>query len=108
MTGASPDATTNVSERIESGLYALAVEVDWLPETATEWDRVPEAERVSILLDWDHLLQDYLPELERFYRQGVMTQVQTLRYRHLLWKMQEMLPLFECLGVSRIPVPPEP
>lgn len=97
-------AKTDVAERIESGLYALTAEVEWLPNTIKEWDQVSDAERISISLDWDHLLYDYLPELDQFYRGGAMNIIQKARYRQLLWKIRDALPLFQRLGKCDIPV----
>lgn len=101
-------ASTEIADRIERGLYALTAEVDWLPNTVQEWDDTADAERVAILLDWDHLLIDYLPELEQFYRARAMTIIQQARYRQLRWKIKDALPLFERLGVRCVPVAWQP
>ncbi len=101
-------APTEVAERIESGLHALIAEVEWLPHAAAEWASFSDLNRVSFSLDWDHLLTDYLTELERYYRSGSMTAEQRVRYRGLLCKIRDALPLFERLGLLPIPVSLEP
>ncbi len=40
--------TTQIADRIERSLSALRAEVDWLPNTVTEWETTSESERVSI------------------------------------------------------------
>lgn len=97
-------ATTEMNGRIESGLYALTAEVEDLPNVVEEWDALPEWNQASITLDWSHLLCDYLTELDRFFRADQMTVIQAARYRQLLWKMTDALPLFERLGLLPIPV----
>lgn len=100
--------TTELADRIERSLHALHAEVDWLPNTVAEWEETPGWERASISLDWDHLLCDYLGELNRFYLAGTMTAEQRVRYRDLLCKIRDALPLFERLGLLPIPVSLEP
>ncbi|MBA2447187.1 MAG: hypothetical protein H0V51_04080 [Chloroflexi bacterium] len=100
-------ATSNVALRIEQGLGALIAEVNDLPNLAKEWEELPDWNRASISLDWDHLLADYLTELERVYRGGAMTPDQQARYRELRCKIRAALPLFERLRFLPIPVPLE-
>jgi len=80
--------------------------VDWLPNTVAEWETTSESERISISLDWDHLLSDYLGELDVHYSLGDMTDEQQDRYRTILQKLHAALPLFARIGVSppRIPL----
>jgi hypothetical protein len=93
--------TTEINSRIETGLHALIAEVDWLPNTAAEWDTLSDAAQVSIALDWDHLIGTYLAELDRFYHAGTMTTVQRERYDVLLQKLRDAQPLFERLNLYR-------
>ena len=58
-------APTAITSRIDRSLRALLAEVQDLPRTAEEWDALPDGERAAIALDWDHLLADYLVELDR-------------------------------------------
>jgi hypothetical protein len=92
---------TEIAQRIERSLYALIAEVDWLPNTASEWDTLSDTEQVSIALDWDHLIASYLTELDRFYQAGRMTADQRERYHLLLTKLREAQPIFERLNLYR-------
>ena len=93
--------TTQVAGRVERSLHALIAEIDWLPNTAAEWDGMSEGEQVSISLDWDHLIADYLTELDAFYHAGKMSMEQRERYHILLQKLRDAQPLFERLNLYR-------
>ena len=86
-------APTAITSRIDRSLRALLAEVQDLPRTAEEWDALPDGERAAIALDWDHLLADYLVELDRFCREGEMTDDQQRHYQELLGKLREATPL---------------
>lgn len=92
---------TEIANRIERSLRALVAEVDWLPNTAAVWDEIPDAERASISLDWDHLIATYLTELDTFYRADKMTSQERDRYHELLHKLKEAQPIFEQLNLYR-------
>lgn len=94
-------ATPAVAVRIDRSLRSLLAEVEDLPSLATEWDRLPEGERVSIALDWDHLLASYLTELDHAYRAGEMTADQRVRYQTLLRKLRDAGPLMARLDFPR-------
>lgn len=96
---------TEINSRIETGLHALITEVDWLPNTADEWETLPDAEQISIALDWDHLIATYLTELDAFYHAGKMTMEQRERYHGLLHKLREAQPIFEQLNLYRPTIP---
>lgn len=93
--------TTRINSRIETGLHALIAEVDWLPNTADEWETLSDTEQVSISLDWDHLIATYLTELDEFYHAGKMTAEQRERYHLLLHKLRDAQPIFERLNLYR-------
>jgi hypothetical protein len=93
--------TTEISGRIERSLHALIAELDWLPNTVAEWDEMSDGEQVSISLDWDHLIADYLTELDEFYRADKMSMEQRERYYVLLQKLRDARPLFERLNLYR-------
>lgn len=97
--------TTQTTDRIERSLSALLAEVDWLPNTVTEWATTPESERISISLDWDHLLIDYLAELDVYYFLDEMTAEQQERYQTLLQKLRDAQPLFTQIGISQPRIP---
>lgn len=96
---------TEINSRIESGLHALIAEVDWLPNTADEWETLPNPEQVSIALDWDHLIATYLTELDESYYADEMTVEQRERYHLLLHKLKDAQPLFEQLNLYRPTIP---
>lgn len=93
--------TTEITSRIERSLSALLAEIDWLPNTAAEWDELPDGERASISMDWAHLIADYLTELDEFYHAGKMTEKQRERYHLLLHKLRDAQPIFERLNLYR-------
>ncbi|MGH2354419.1 MAG: hypothetical protein ACRDI2_25290 [Chloroflexota bacterium] len=97
--------TATVVERIESGLSAVSAEVLDLPNVAGEWDVLPDGNRTSIAVDWAHLMADYLPELDAYYRSGEMMPDQQRRYRELLEQLKGALPVIRRLDLYRPPVP---
>jgi len=97
-------APTTVAARIARYLTALLAEVADLPNLVAEWDRLPPAARASVALDWDHLLADYLTELESHYRAGVMLPTQSARYADLRCQLRAARPLLEQLGWLPLPV----
>ncbi|MGI8689502.1 MAG: hypothetical protein ACR2M3_13090 [Thermomicrobiales bacterium] len=97
--------TTEITSRVERSLSALLAELDWLPNTAAEWDGLSDTEQVSISLDWDHLIADYLTELDEFYHAGKMTAEQRERYHLMLHKLKDARPIFEQLNLYRPTIP---
>ncbi len=100
---ASPTA---VATRIDRSLHALLAEVRTLAGTVEEWDTLSDGGRAAIALDWDHLLADYLTELEHLCRAGEMTVEQQGRYRDLLQELRGALPIFDRLGLLPLPITP--
>ncbi len=98
-------ATTEISGRIERNLGALLAEVEDLPNVSAEWDQWTEGNRVSYSLDWDHLMADYLTELDGYYRAGDLTPDQQARYFELLLKLKARLPMIHHLNLYPPPVP---
>ncbi len=94
-------ATPAVAARIERSLRSLLAEVEDLPSLAVDWGQLPESERASIALDWDHLLASYLTELNHAYRAGEMTAEQRVRYQTLLRKLRDAGPLMARLDFPR-------
>ena len=97
--------TTEISGRIERRLRALLAEVEDLPNVSAEWDQWSEGNQVSYSLDWDHLMADYLTELDGYYRAGDMTPDQQARYYELLRKLEANLPIIRCLNLFPPPIP---
>jgi hypothetical protein len=94
----------NVTHRIERSLSALLAEIEDLPNVSAEWHAWPDGERASFSLSWDHLMADYLTELDEYARAGAMTPEQERRYRDLLCKLKEALPLIQRLNLYPPPV----
>ncbi|MBI3979721.1 MAG: hypothetical protein HY331_16190 [Chloroflexi bacterium] len=100
--------TTRIDKRIERSLHAVTAETDDLPTVAAEWASLSDGERAAVSLDWDHLMADYLTELDEYYRSGEMTLIQQVRYRELLRKLKEALPIITRLNFYPPPVSLEP
>lgn len=101
-------ATAAVATRVNHFLDALVANVGDLPALAEEWEALPEGDRVSTALHWDHLMADYLVELDEYYRRGEMTSDQQARYRELLAKLKDAAPLIRQLKLYPPPVPLNP
>jgi len=78
--------------------------LDDLPEVARDWPQMSDAERASWSLDWDQVIGGDVRLLERQRRSDQMTPDQQARYRDLLCKLKEALPIIERLGLYRPPV----
>ncbi len=95
---------TEVIERAERDLDVIHGFVDDLPDLMEEWETLEESDRTSTSLDWDHLMADYLVELEEYYNAGQLTDEQRSSYREILCKLQEVMPIIEKLKWYRPPV----
>ena len=89
------------NERIGAFLQAITAEVDDLPGLEADWAHLSHEQRVLVWLDWDHLMADYLTELDEQYNQATMTEAQAADYRRLLRRIKESLPIFERLDLRR-------
>lgn len=97
-------STATVSGRLDRDIDSLRSFLDDLPDLADQWERLEEGPRVSLSLEWDHLMADYLTELDEHYRSGTMVPAQKLEYASLLRKLKEMLPIITRLNLFRPPV----
>src|SRR4051794_35989584 len=82
-----------VAERLNLRLVAIHPYLDDLPGLEADWNGLDDDAQVSECLRWDHYMADYLTELDEHYRAGDMTPVQQQRYRDLLRRLQEAMPL---------------
>lgn len=98
-------ARTEIDTRIALRLDALVANVGDLPEVADDWDDLLDSERVSWSLDWNHLMVDYLPEVDQAYRAGCMTPDQRARYCELLDSLRGVLSILEHLNLARPRLP---
>ncbi len=80
--------TTEITGRIDRSLHAILAEAQDLPSRADKWDSLPEWERASISLEWDHLMADYLTELDEAYRAAG-------------WRRRRSAAIGTCCGSSR-------
>ncbi|GBD16048.1 hypothetical protein HRbin26_00943 [bacterium HR26] len=95
--------TTIDPGRIAISLDYVARELDFLAEVEGE----SEETQLAYMLEWPDLMAR-LQSLERAYRSGRMTSEQAERYRELLGKLSEALPIIERLGLTRPPVSLQP
>ena len=94
-------ATSRLWNRIERGLSLVSSDVQALPEYVEQWGSLEEGPRVTLSLEWDHSMADYLTELDEYYRAGQMAAEQATRYRDLLARLKEALPLVDQLSFWR-------
>jgi hypothetical protein len=94
-------ATAEFTRRIERQLDALLAEVRDLPALAEDWNDLNEGARVSQSLDWDHLMADYLAELDDHWHLGAMNAMQAQRFHELLLEIERALPIIDRLHFSR-------
>jgi arginine decarboxylase-like protein len=81
-----------ITDHLDRGLALLESTVQSLPELAKEWDQLGESAQVTLSLEWQHDIADYLCELEDEYRHGQLTPQQQARYRALQANLQHALP----------------
>lgn len=97
-------ARAGTHQRIDIGLGALEAALDDLPEIVDEWNDLPESERVSWSLDWDHLMGSYLTLLEDYRQAKRLNDVQARRYDALLERLRLAMSHIERLNLYRPPV----
>ncbi|MGH2355515.1 MAG: hypothetical protein ACRDI2_19155 [Chloroflexota bacterium] len=97
-------ATTAVTARVERSLRAVRGELEDLPKVAEQWTSWTDLDRVDFSLEWDHLMADYLTELDEVYRGGQMTADQQACYRALVRQLKDAQPLVERLQLYPPPV----
>ncbi len=95
---------TGIIQRAERDLDAINSFIDDLPELAEEWDTLEEWDTVSESLYWDHLMADYLAELDGYYRINMLSTAQQKSYRKLIKRLKEVMPIIEKLNWYRPPV----
>ena len=97
-------SSATVRDPIDLALWGITAEVEFLPKLAEFWAQDPrEADQSSFPYEWYDLMGQ-LETLDRAYRAGQMTPEQAERYRKLLRKLEEALPIIERLGLTRPPV----
>lgn len=95
---------STVRDPIDLALWGITAEVEFLPKLAEFWAQDPrEADQSSFPYEWYDLMGQ-LETLDRAYRAGRLTPEQAERYRELLRKLEEALPIIERLGLTSPPV----
>ena len=97
-------ATTQIANRIERSLHAVMCDIHDLPDWTDEWEGMNDGERASLSLEWDHMMDDYLTELDEYYRAGMMSSEQQTRYQALLRTLRGSFPILRRLNLRLPPV----
>lgn len=90
---------TKIRSRAARDLDAISAGIEDLLNYAEEPDVFPKHELSYLALDWDHLMADYLAELEDYYQAGELGDQQTRRYERLKTDLKEILPFIEQLDL---------
>lgn len=98
----------SVSRRLDRDFVSIEGFLTDLPALAEEWDRLDDGAQTVLSLDWDHLIADYLTELDSEYRSDGMPSDHAARYRSLLAKLKATMPIITRLNLYRPPVSLDP
>lgn len=90
-------------EHLDGYLSSVSAELAWLPEWEELWPDEPEDNRVTYHLEWDNLM-GAVAALEQAEHAGLLTDEQRERYRALLDRLREVMPIIERLNLTRPPV----
>ncbi len=92
-----------VSERITLEIDVISKALADLPSILEDQEKgdLVENERIALSQEWDADMGTVEVVLDPAYRAGQMTPEQAARYRALLRRLQESLPLIERLGFAR-------
>ena len=101
------DEGAAVRESVDRILKYVHAIIDELDDFSGKWNHLDEGERVSWSLDWDQAMGAHLRFLEQQYGRQVMTEAQAGRYRDLLRRIKEHLPVIHGLGLYSPPLPLE-
>ncbi len=93
---------------IDLNLDIVDFEIEDVSELAPVWDDEPDDIRAAEELTWNSTMSRLRLDLDPAYRSGQMTPEQAERYRRLLERLAELLPVIERMGFARPPVPLEP
>ena len=96
-------ATTELVLQAERNLAAIEGDLSDLPIWAAEWSAMSDGERASASLEWDHVIIDYLAELQAWQRVGLLTSEQGTRLGNIMQRLCESEPLLRRL---RLHYPP--
>ena len=77
-----------------------------LPGVADEWEQLDDGERTGWSLDWGNEMSG-LKRIARYASEGLLQAEQQERYRRLLQKLNDALPIIDRLDLRRPPMPPD-
>lgn len=97
-------ATPAVIYRITGHLEGVMAYVQDLPGLLDQWEDLNDEGQTIEVLRWDHLMADYLTELDEHYHAGDMLATQEEQYRYLLRLLRDATPIIEKLDLMRPPV----
>ena len=89
---------------IDLNLDIVDFEIEDISELAPIWDDEPDDIRAAEELTWNSTMSRLRLDLDPAYRSGQMTPEQADRYRRLLERLAELLPVIERLGLTSPPV----
>ncbi len=91
------------ADRIDHTLWLGKVMLEELGEIVTEWDGVPDWERVDWSLEWEQFISFMRHDLDAAYKSKQMTSQQKEQYKELLSKLKEVAPILKKLNLSQPP-----
>ena len=97
---------TDTRQRALMYLKTLELMVNDLPEVAQEWGELSDGERESWSLDWGNEMAG-LGRLAQYVADGALDAGERARYRRVLRKLKDALPIVERLDLRRPPIPLE-
>lgn len=100
--------TAELKRSIDLNLDIVDFEIEDISELASIWDDEPDDIRTAEELTWNSTMSRLRLDLDPAYRSGRMTSEQVERYRRLLRRLAELLPVIERMGFAKPPVPLDP
>ena len=100
--------TAELKRSIDLNLDIVDFEIEDISELAPIWDDEPDDIRAAEELSWNSTMSRLRLDLDPAYRSGQMTPEQVARYRALLVRLKEALPIIERLGFAKPTISLEP
>lgn len=87
-----------IARRADIDLDALRRFINDLPGLDEEWDSLDDYNQAVLMMEWSHLMGEYLTELDQYARAGQLTPGQAARLTGLKHDLRGLLPLITKLG----------